>query len=175
MPTDCIPFRDTNYFSSLICDYLDEHQELQPFYNRFPKLENFKDQINEKTTSYSTANRNVLFSALKKQYEHVKTSKATYDNIALLKEPNTFTIATGHQLNLFTGPLYFLYKIISTINLTKELKAKHPNLRVSLTALNNDVNRQLYCSDAQGINKQDTKRLIKLIGILKKQTNKPPL
>ena len=65
MPTDCIPFRDTNYFSSLICDYLDEHQELQPFYNRFPKLENFKDQINEKATSYSTANRNVLFSALK--------------------------------------------------------------------------------------------------------------
>ena len=126
MPTDCIPFRDTNYFSSLICDYLDEHQELQPFYNRFPKLENFKDQINEKATSYSTANRNVLFSALKKQYEHVKTSKATFDNIALLKEPNTFTIATGHQLNLFTGPLYFLYKIISTINLTKELKAKHP-------------------------------------------------
>jgi uncharacterized protein YllA (UPF0747 family) len=29
-------------------------------------------------------------------------------------------------LNLFTGPLYFLYKIISTINLTKELKAKYP-------------------------------------------------
>jgi uncharacterized protein YllA (UPF0747 family) len=30
-------------------------------------------------------------------------------------------------LNLFTGPLYFLYKIISTINLTKELKAKYPS------------------------------------------------
>jgi bacillithiol biosynthesis cysteine-adding enzyme BshC len=43
-----------------------------------------------------------------------------------LKEDNTFTVTTGHQLNLFTGPLYFLYKIISTINLTKELKAKYP-------------------------------------------------
>ena len=71
-------------------------------------------------------------------------------------------------------------KVDLTENLTigqvfEKLKAKHPNLRVSLTALNNDVNRQLYYSDAQGINKQDTKRLIKLIGILKKQTNKPPL
>jgi hypothetical protein len=45
---------------------------------------------------------------------------------------NTFTVTTGHQLNLFTGPLYFLYKIISTINLTKELKAKYPAYNLSL-------------------------------------------
>ena len=35
-------------------------------------------------------------------------------------------ILLGNQLNLFSGPLYFLYKIISTINLTKELKTKYP-------------------------------------------------
>ena len=29
-------------------------------------------------------------------------------------------------MNLFTGPLYFLYKIISTINLCKELQKKYP-------------------------------------------------
>jgi len=127
MPTDCISFRDTNYFSSLICDYLDEHQDLQPFYNRFPKLENFKNQIEEKETSYSNTSRDVLVSALKRQYESVETSKSTLDNITLLKDANTFTITTGHQLNLFTGPLYFLYKIISTINLTKELKEQYPD------------------------------------------------
>jgi transglutaminase-like putative cysteine protease len=71
-------------------------------------------------------------------------------------------------------------KVDLTENLTmgqvfEKLKAKYPNLCTSLTALNNDVNRQLYYSDAQGINKQDDKRLIKLIRILKKQTNKPPL
>ena len=126
MPTDCIPFRDTNYFSSLICDYLDERQELQPFYNRFPKIENFKNQIEEKETSYNKDSRNVLVSVLKKQYKSVETSKATLDNIELLQQSNSFTITTGHQLNLFTGPLYFLYKIISTINLTKELKAVYP-------------------------------------------------
>ena len=49
-------------------------------------------------------------------------SEATYTNIELLKSEKTYTITTGHQLNLFTGPAYFLYKIASTINLCKQLK-----------------------------------------------------
>lgn len=128
MPTDCIPFRDTNYFSALICDYLDEHQELQPFYNRFPKLEDFKSQIDEKCHSelVSESHRAILSSVLKNQYQKVNATALTLSNIEALKQENTFTITTGHQLNLFTGPLYFLYKIISAINLTKQLKAKYP-------------------------------------------------
>ncbi|WP_416171478.1 bacillithiol biosynthesis protein BshC [Algoriphagus boritolerans] len=38
----------------------------------------------------------------------------------------TFTVTTGHQLNLFTGPLYFIYKIVSTINLAKNLQSAYP-------------------------------------------------
>ncbi len=51
----------------------------------------------------------------------------TSGNIQLLKDANTFTITTGHQLNLFTGPLYFIYKIASTINLCKQLKNEFPD------------------------------------------------
>ncbi|HCD87500.1 MAG TPA: bacillithiol biosynthesis cysteine-adding enzyme BshC, partial [Algoriphagus sp.] len=40
---------------------------------------------------------------------------------------NTFTVTTGHQLNLFTGPLYFIYKIVSTIKLAEELNKAYPN------------------------------------------------
>lgn len=126
MPGDCIPFRDTNYFSSLICDYLDQKAELQPFYNRFPKLENFEGQILDKQQSFSNKHREILVGTLKKQYKNVATSEITINNIAVLEKPNAFTVVTGHQLNLFTGPLYFLYKIISTINLTKILKEKYP-------------------------------------------------
>ncbi len=128
MPTDCIPFKDTNYFSSLICDYLDENPDLQSFYNRFPNLENFKKQIDEKCHSelVSESHRAVLVNTLKNQYQNVNASSLTNQNIEDLKQQNTFTITTGHQLNLFTGPLYFLYKIVSTINLTKALKAKYP-------------------------------------------------
>ncbi|MEH6536514.1 MAG: bacillithiol biosynthesis cysteine-adding enzyme BshC [Psychroserpens sp.] len=127
MPTDCIPFRETNYFSSLICDYLDENSDLKSFYNRFPKLENFESQIKEKQDSFTSETRRVLVQSIKNQYSSVDISEATNSNINLLSEANTFTITTGHQLNLFTGPLYFFYKIFSTINLCTQLKAEYPN------------------------------------------------
>lgn len=126
MPTDCIPFRDTTYFSSLICDYLEESKTLKRFYNRFPNLENFKAQIEEKQLSVRAQSRTILVSSLNEQYKNVEVSKLTHQNIESLKLENTFTVTTGHQLNIFTGPLYFLYKIISTINLCKELKTAYP-------------------------------------------------
>ena len=126
MPKDCISFKDTGYFSELINDYLLEKQSLKPFYNRFPDIDNFKPQIEEKQKSFALENRRVLTAVLEEQYENLKASKQTERNIEALSDVNTFTITTGHQLNLFTGPLYFLYKIISTINLTKELKLKYP-------------------------------------------------
>ena len=124
MPITSIPFRATNYFSSMICDYIEEHTDLKPFYNRFPTLDNFSVQIEEK--QLSVANRTVLVNTLQKQYQNISTSKVSAENIELLQKQNTFTITTGHQLNLFTGPLYFLYKIISTINLCEELGRKYP-------------------------------------------------
>lgn len=126
MPTDCISYQNSGYFSSLMNDYLEEKSNIQSLYNRFPKLENFEDQILEKQTNYDNKNRSVLVSTLQKQYSKIETSVLTIQNIEALHNPNTFTVTTGHQLNLFSGPLYFLYKIISTINLTTELKAKYP-------------------------------------------------
>lgn len=127
MESDCIPFRDTGYFSGLICDYLDQQPGLQPFYNRFPSFEGFKEQLEEKSASYPKANRSVLFEALSSQYTGIELSKSTKQNLESLRQENTFTIVTGHQLNLFTGPMYFLYKIISAINLAKRLKKEFPD------------------------------------------------
>ncbi len=126
MPTDCIAFKETGYFSNLICDYLDEKKELQDFYNRFPKIENFEAQIKEKKESFPKENRIVLVNSLKEQYKILEPTKTTLSNIECLKKENTFTIVTGHQLNLFTGPLYFFYKIISTINISRQLKKENP-------------------------------------------------
>ncbi|MFV5697628.1 bacillithiol biosynthesis cysteine-adding enzyme BshC [Flavobacterium sp. ZT3R17] len=137
MPTDCISYQNSGYFSPLMNDYLDQKTNLQSLYNRFPTLENFEGQILEKQANFPSPalpegegakinKRSVLVSVLQKQYLNVETSALTKQNINALSNTNTFTVTTGHQLNLFSGPLYFLYKIISTINLTNELKAKYP-------------------------------------------------
>ncbi len=130
MPSDCITYQKSGYFTKLIIDYLDEKPELNSLYNRFPKLENFKEQIEEKSFNLNNNNnskREVLVSELEKQYANFEVSNATKNHIKLLNSSNTFTVTTGHQLNLFTGPLYFIYKIISTINLCKQLKKEYPN------------------------------------------------
>ncbi|MCK8141259.1 bacillithiol biosynthesis cysteine-adding enzyme BshC [Flavobacterium sp. I-SCBP12n] len=126
MPTDCITYQNSGYFSSLMNDYLDQKSNLNSLYHRFPKLENFEDQILEKQKNFDNDSRKTLVAVLEKQYSTVDTSVLTKQNIEALSLNNTFTVTTGHQLNLFSGPLYFLYKIISTINLTTELKAKYP-------------------------------------------------
>ena len=126
MQNDCKTYKNSGYFSKLILDYLDQKSELQTLYNRFPTIENFKLQIEEKGKNYAFENRKILTSVLQLQYKNFELSEATSTNIELLKNSNTFTITTGHQLNLFTGPLYFIYKIISVINITKELKTTYP-------------------------------------------------
>lgn len=126
MQQDYLPFRETGYFSKLICDYLDQNSDLKPFYNQFPAIENFKAQIEEKKLSVRGQTRTILIEALKNQYKTLQTSDLTIQHIENLNSEDTFTITTGHQLNLFTGPLYFLYKIVSAINLSKELKEKYP-------------------------------------------------
>lgn len=134
MPTDCIAYQNSGYFTQLIIDYLDEKPNLSQFYNHFPKIENFNPeasgQIEEKSKNFNEKEnfkRKTLIAELEKQYQNFQVSKSTSSNILLLRDNKTFTITTGHQLNLFTGPLYFLYKIISTINLCNQLKAAYPD------------------------------------------------
>ncbi|SFT06814.1 bacillithiol biosynthesis cysteine-adding enzyme BshC [Zhouia amylolytica] len=127
MLADCISFKDTGYFSNLILDYLEQKQEVKHLYNRYPELENFKKQIEEKQSEYNEEHRKILVDSLRAQYHGIEVSEATDANLNSLAQTKTFTITTGHQLNLFTGPLYFLYKIISTVNLTKKLKASYPD------------------------------------------------
>ncbi|OAD92319.1 bacillithiol biosynthesis cysteine-adding enzyme BshC [Aequorivita soesokkakensis] len=121
MPKHSIPYKNTGYFSKLICDYLAEDESFKPFYNRFPNLENFKHQLTEKQKNFTDEKRHLLSKRIMFQYGDNSISQSTLSNIDLLREHTTFTITTGHQLNLFTGPLYFLYKIFSAINLAEEL------------------------------------------------------
>jgi bacillithiol biosynthesis cysteine-adding enzyme BshC len=121
-----IPLADTKAFSSFFLDYIQQKETLRPFYHRFPLPANFPDQIAEKAKSYPASYRELLISTLRKQYAHLTQPAAVAHNIGALADTKTFTITTGHQLNLFTGPLYFIFKIITVINACKILKAEYP-------------------------------------------------
>ncbi len=117
-------FTSLNAFSTLLLDYLAEKPELKAFYNNGPRLENFKDQITSKST-FPAANRAVLQTVLTNQYAAIGAEMPAVD----LRDENTFTVTTGHQLNIYTGPLYVIYKLVSTINLARKLQKAYPDQR----------------------------------------------
>lgn len=115
----------TGQFSSFFLDYIKGREELKPFFSHSPNIESFKDAIRAK--SFSSEKREILADVLEKHYQGVELSELSQQNLSSLIKPNTFTVTTGHQLNLFTGPLYFIYKIVSTINLAKSLQKAYPD------------------------------------------------
>jgi bacillithiol biosynthesis cysteine-adding enzyme BshC len=115
-----ITYRNTAAFSTIALDYLDDAAALKPFYKHRPNLEGIKHAIAERK-AFAT-NRKVLVDHLKEQYSAVEMSAAVNRNIESLLQENTFTITTAHQPNLFTGPLYFIYKILHAIKLADTLK-----------------------------------------------------
>jgi bacillithiol biosynthesis cysteine-adding enzyme BshC len=129
MDAACIDYKDTGYFSQTVIDYLEGSPALRPFYAYRPDFDGFKELLKNKNVE---ANRETLVQVLQDQYGFISGntdggSKVVLDNISLLASNNTYTITTGHQLNIFAGPLYFIYKIITAIKLSQQLKEKFPD------------------------------------------------
>ena len=124
MKVDKLPLAETGNFSNIFIDYLKNSPKLAPTHSFEPSVEGF-----EKALSYrklSQHSRNTLVDVLLEQYGDLSVSEKTAKNIASLKEQSTFTVTTGHQLNIFTGPLFFIYKIVSAINICSRLQEKFP-------------------------------------------------
>ena len=121
-----ISFEQSHAFNQFFLDYINGKESLKSFYGAFPKIENFKQQIELKGKSFSTESRNTLADVLTQQYQGLTISESVKNNLSALRDAKTFTVITGHQLNIFTGPLYFIYKIATVINACKKLKATYP-------------------------------------------------
>lgn len=123
----CIPYKNTRYFSRLITDYLAQKPELHNLYNQFPSLKNYSSLAQSR--NFPAQHRKVLTEVLRSQYasyQNDSEAAPVWEHIATLEKEQTFTITTGHQLNIFTGPLYFIYKIITAINTAQELNKVYP-------------------------------------------------
>jgi len=126
MKASYIDYRATQSFSSGLIRYLEQDPSLKDFYGQSPSIDGFRKLLEEKKVA---ANRQVLVEVLQEQYIRLNSpiTDKVKENIDLLQQENTFTITTGHQLNIFTGPLYFIYKIATAIKLSQQLKTQFPD------------------------------------------------
>ncbi|WP_261510915.1 bacillithiol biosynthesis cysteine-adding enzyme BshC [Chryseobacterium paludis] len=120
-----ISFNDIENIPQLIKDFLD--QKIEGFEESTFSLEHFTKQIHLKQESFTSEQRDVLFNVLEQQLSNLKLSTRQKENLENLKLPDTFTITTGHQLNLFSGPVFFVYKILQTIKTCSYLKVHFPD------------------------------------------------
>ncbi len=119
-----LPYESTGYFSKIVADYLSGADALKPFYLHKPDKEGIQVAIAARE-KFDTP-RALLADSLTTQYKGIHTSEKVNAHISLLRQQNSFTVTTAHQPNIFTGPLYFIYKILHAIALAKELKQQLP-------------------------------------------------
>ncbi len=119
-----IPNQTTGLFSQLVRDYVDAKPTAMDFVAYAPSFEGVKKAVEERKAF--TINRHLLVEVLKEQYKKIPSTKAVSENVDLLLADNTFVVTTAHQPNIFTGPLYFFYKIIHAIQLAADLKKQFP-------------------------------------------------
>ena len=120
-----LPYSATGYFSRIITDYLEQTGNLSSFYAHPVSPEGFRAAIEERT--HTPTQRKVLVDALSEQYAAVDAIPKVSENIRRLGDDNSFTVCTAHQPAIFSGHLYFIYKILHTIRLAEWLREQHPD------------------------------------------------
>lgn len=125
MKNNRIPFTEIPSIPQQIKDLL--NGGLTDFTENVFSKDNFELKIKEKSLSYEEEKRAVLHQVLSSQLSNFTLTDKQKDNLNKLKNKSTFTITTGHQLNLFTGSAFFIYKILQTIKTAEELKNQFPN------------------------------------------------
>ncbi|CAF3444937.1 unnamed protein product, partial [Rotaria sp. Silwood2] len=105
--------------------YLSEDENAKSFYNYKKSIDAIEQIIADKQTE--NIDRKRLVETINKQYAGLEISQQVSSNITSLENNNTFSIVTAHQLNVFGGPLYYIYKIAQTISTCNQLKQQFPN------------------------------------------------
>ena len=126
MSSSCIhiPFSSTQLFSKLINDYVEGKGTAIDFVQYAPNVEGYQAAIEGR--KLHPIDRVLLVEVLTAQYANMDPKAAVKQHIELLKSDDTFVVTTAHQPNLFSGPLYFFYKIIHAIQLAASLKKQFP-------------------------------------------------
>jgi len=130
MPMNFIPYNELQTgdsgFSRLFIDYVDHFSTVKDFFiGDFRDKKIWQSQLDAVT--HREMDRSSLVQVLLNQNRDYQCGIKTLANIDLLLNENTVAIVTGQQVGLFTGPLYTLYKIITTLKLTEQLSQQNPD------------------------------------------------
>jgi bacillithiol biosynthesis cysteine-adding enzyme BshC len=128
MQPERIPFAEVPQFSARDKAYILQDPSLRSFYKHPAQIEQFDEVIAIRDT-FST-DRELLHRVFRKQYDQLPEQAAVSVQVEALKNSQTYTVITAHQPCLFTGPLYFIYKILSCINLAGQLSARYPDKHI---------------------------------------------
>ncbi len=118
--------RDTTFFSALSNKITYNQEELNEYIQSPFGLKGFEKQIQLKEKHFTMQQRLTLHKVVSEQLSSYFKYDKLEKNVHLLKEENTYTVTAGHQLNLYGGPLYTLYKILDVIALAEELDKEFP-------------------------------------------------
>lgn len=119
-----INYEDVPQFSKRDKAYIKEVEALRPFFKYPVNIDSFAQVIEDKKKD--NIDRETLVKVLQKQHSK-HPHPAVQANIEKLQSENTFTLITAHQPSLFTGPLYYIFKNISVINLAEQLEKHYPD------------------------------------------------
>ena len=126
MEVNRLHFNDTNLLRPLVHDYINQAETTKLLAAFSPDNAGIAEALEARRLKQP--NREILVKALKEQYAKAEIKHPEVDNnIQLLVNDNCFTITTGHQLNLFGGTQYFIYKMVEVIKYCQQLKKRFPN------------------------------------------------
>jgi bacillithiol synthase len=101
-------------WKGLVNRYLNKEEGMSPFCESFFTEDSFKKAI-ERRKNFPV-NRGILHQVLDEQHrEYYERFPQVASCVNAISDENTFTVTTGHQLCLATGPLFFIYKIASAV------------------------------------------------------------
>ena len=128
MQIDRIPFPEVPQFSEKDVAYATADERFRKFYKYGVDLATFEQVFTDKAKDGT--DRELLVNVLSKQYADLPNNERALAQVRSLGGEQTFTVITAHQPSLFTGPLYFIYKICSAINLARQLNERYPGRHV---------------------------------------------
>ncbi|MEN3039352.1 MAG: bacillithiol biosynthesis BshC, partial [Candidatus Kryptonium sp.] len=111
--------------TNLFIDYVYNFKKVQKFYSHdFTDLDSLNLLFEAVLKNYR--NRKSVFEILKRQNLSYGNYQAQ-DKLELFSKDNTLAVVTGQQVGFLSGPLYTIYKVITTIKLADFLSEKFPD------------------------------------------------